>query len=544
VRAGAPDLPDVPPLVQWLVLQFLCPILAWVETRLLRTTLARCAQHPLVQLAQTYDPAPVVAACAAYYHAPGTPGDTPTYTVDLLVRAEIVRAWTHSCSDRDLAWHLTTNLVVRWFCGLGLLAPTPDHSTLCRFHAWLSDNQPAALFSDVLAFLDRVDPEDPSTTPQIVDTFAMVSPAAWSPRPANLLLDLCAQLIRAWEQHAPAARQAALPPLDRGPILHPRRPQDAVDRQTLVVQAVSLTQRLLDALRPHLPALPVAAQARITPLLTALAKVLADEITCDASGYPTERADKGAYRIISATDLDATFRQHGEDLCLGQNVGVAATATRIRAVLAMTGATPDSAAPEALLRQQQDARLPLPPVLIMDRAGGWGKTRARVDVVSAGQTTMVALIPPGGGTPSDRFGPDDFVVDAERTSCTCPNGVTTTKRYAHGSGEGVSFRFLASQCRGCPLWDACRGPDSQPKGNRTVFVSDYGPYLAAAARLNATPEGQVLLGQRWQIEPTVAWLVRYQGCRRARRVGQAAAQCQLYQACAVRNLLLWLARRP
>jgi hypothetical protein len=51
-----------------------------------------------------------------------------------------------------------------------------------------------------------------------------------------------------------------------------------------------------------------------------------------------------------------------------------------------------------------------------------------------------------------------------------------------------------------------------------------------------------LLSQRWRVEPTIAWLTRYQGCRRARRVGQVAAQCQLFQACAVRNLLLWLSR--
>jgi hypothetical protein len=44
------------------------------------------------------------------------------------------------------------------------------------------------------------------------------------------------------------------------------------------------------------------------------------------------------------------------------------------------------------------------------------------------------------------------------------------------------------------------------------------------------------------VEPTIAWLVRYNGCRQARRVDVAAAQCQLFQACAVRNLQLWLGR--
>ena len=70
----------------------------------------------------------------------------------------------------------------------------------------------------------------------------------------------------------------------------------------------------------------------------------------------------------------------------------------------------------------------------------------------------------------------------------------------------------------------------------------YHAHLRAGAAFNATGEGQALLRSRWQVEPTIAWLVRYNDCRQARRVGQAAAQCQLFQACAVRNLQLWLGR--
>jgi hypothetical protein len=542
LRAGTRDLPAVPPLVQYLLGCFLPAILAWVETTLMRLVLLRCRDHPLIQIAQWYDPAPVVAACAAYYHADGTPGAIPTYPLDLLVRAEIVRSWAESSSDRDLEWHLLTNLVVRWFVGVALLAPVPDHATLARFHAWVTAHQPAALFADVLAFLDQVDPEDAAATPQIVDTFALQSPAAWAPRAANLLLDLCADLIAAWQSHAPPALQGVLPPLDLGPIIHPPRPRDAVERQILLVQAVTLAQRLLTDLTPHLAALPPASRPPITRVTAAIAKVIADELIVDAGGYPTERTEKGTYRIISATDLEATFRQHDDDLTLGYNVALATTATRIRAVVAVTGATPDSEAPIVLARQQLAAGQPLPPYYIMDRAGGWGKCRARIDVLSNGQTCMVARIPPAGGQDPTRFGPADFQVDPEHSRCTCPNGRTSTKSYPHGHGDGVSFRFLASQCRGCPLWEPCRGVESNPKSHRMVFVSDYHAYLRQAAAFNQTPEGQALLGQRWRVEPTVAWLTRYQGCRRSRRVGQAAAQCQLFQACAVRNLLLWLSR--
>jgi hypothetical protein len=75
-----------------------------------------------------------------------------------------------------------------------------------------------------------------------------------------------------------------------------------------------------------------------------------------------------------------------------------------------------------------------------------------------------------------------------------------------------------------------------------VYSTPFHGHLRAGAAFNATAEGTALLRSRWQVEPTIAWLVRYNGCRQARRVGQAAAQCQLFQACAVRNLQLWLNR--
>jgi hypothetical protein len=120
--------------------------------------------------------------------------------------------------------------------------------------------------------------------------------------------------------------------------------------------------------------------------------------------------------------------------------------------------------------------------------------------------------------------------------------VVSTKAYRHGDGDGVSFRFLASQCRGCPLWQRCRDPEASPKGHRSVYISDYHVYLREALAFNQTAVGRALLHGRWQVEPVIAFLVRYQGCRRARRVGQEAAQFQLYQACAMRNLLMWLSR--
>jgi hypothetical protein len=46
--------------------------------------------------------------------------------------------------------------------------------------------------------------------------------------------------------------------------------------------------------------------------------------------------------IVSAIDLEATFRHHGDRCDLGYNIGLSATKHFIRAVVGMTGVTPDS----------------------------------------------------------------------------------------------------------------------------------------------------------------------------------------------------------
>ena len=431
--------------------------------------LARCADHPLVHLGIRYDPSVVVDACASFHADVSGPGAPITFTIEHLVRAEIVRVWAESCSDRDLEWHLTS----------------------------------------------------------------------------NLLLALCDDLIHHGQSDAPRTVQRAIPPLVLGPIRHPPHYLDAVARQALLVQAVGLSQHLHACLTPYLSHVALARRRPVSRILDALVKVIADDVTFDGSGYPTERPkdEKGHDRIGSATDLDATFRQHDDDLTLGYNVAIATTGTRIVAAVVRTGATPDSEAPATLLRQQIAAGQVLPAHVIMDRAAGWGKCRAQVDVISEGQTMQVALIPPAGGADPNRFGPASFHLNADRTACTCPHGVVTTRIAPKRNAEGLTARYLARDCQGCPFWTGCRGEQGKPKAQRTIFFTDHHAYLRQAAVFNQTPEGRALLARRWQVEPTVAWLTRYQGCRRARCLGQDAAQFQVFQACAMRNLLLWLNRQ-
>ena len=364
--------------------------------------LHRFADHPLVQIAQYMTRRPSSPPVPATITPPTSPVGRRPSARALLVRAEIVRAWADSCSDRDLEWHLSANLARALVCRLAASAPAPrphHPGPLPR----LARRPPARRAASSMCWRSSIasTPRRPQPRPRSSTPSAWQSPAAWSPRVANLLLDLCADLIAAWQQHAPLSLQSALPPLDLGPILHPARPRDALERQTLLVQAVTLAQRLLADLTPHLPGLAPARRARIARLLTPSPKCIADELSSMPSGHPSRAHRQGRLphhqRHRPGGDLpqarrrsDARLQRRARHHCHAHSRGGGREWRHAR----QRGAV-------LLAQQQLAAQQPLPPYFIMDRAGGWGKCRARLDVLSDGQTQMVALIPPAGGADPD-----------------------------------------------------------------------------------------------------------------------------------------------
>jgi hypothetical protein len=161
-----------------------------------------------------------------------------------------------------------------------------------------------ALFRDVLAFLDRVDPEDVVGSPQIVDTFAMASPAAPASSPAALLRQLTYRLVRSWSADAPLHLQAAIPPLDLGPLVRVPRWRTAAEQQAQLVQAVSIASWVADGVAPHLAECPACLRDTASALLHSIRKVIADETTTDANGLVSElpATKKGTFRIMSAVE--------------------------------------------------------------------------------------------------------------------------------------------------------------------------------------------------------------------------------------------------
>jgi len=539
--------PDLPPKVCALLNRFAPFFQAWLQQLIIALFGAASDKHFLIRLNNQCDFSDAVAQCASYYHTEG-PGRTPTYTVDQLFRAEIVRAYYEACGDEELSLILQSNIVARVFVGLPFFAPVPSDTKLRDFHVWLCDNHPDLLFTTVLDFLERVDPEDPRETLHVVDTFAMESPAA-AHAPAVVLMRVTAMLMEAWQQHAPVARRDIFPAeIDLKRLKTNRESRGKEKGLRQLQHAVRQAQQVVAAVTPHLERVSEELRTVIQEYIRQLEKVIADETTTNEAGEVVKRTKKGTYRQCSAYDPEATFRKHGDDPArFGVNVSLLATQTRIRAVTVLTGAAPDAEGLTPLMRFMRRHGLTFPKYLEGDKAFGHGAPRFEVHTLTDGETTLVANIPSPGGKDPDRYGPEDFLVlhdaDGNLESCTCPNGQTSTRHYASGSGEGRHFRFTGTQCNGCELWEQCRGSNSKKHAHRQVFVSDYHRFLREANVFNASAEGQAMLGKRWFIEPTVAFVVRYNGCRRARRTGLKAAEFQVLQACAIRNVQMYFERQ-
>jgi IS5 family transposase len=159
--------------------------------------------------------------------------------------------------------------------------------------------------------------------------------------------------------------------------------------------------------------------------------------------------------------------------------------------------TPDAeVAPELLGDEEAGVEV------LGDSAYGSGHLRAGLDI--AGHTATIKPIPSRPAVPGG-FDRDDFTVDHESNTATCPAGVTVT------FGRSLTASF-GSRCTGCPLRARC----TTSATGRAVKLNVYDIELEAARRRAETEEFK-LVYRRWRpmVERTIAWLVA-SGNRRLR----------------------------
>ena len=463
-------------------------------------------------------------------------------------------------SLRELEIELATNFLARWFSGYDLFSHTPDHTTLGRFEGWLLLNHRRIYFDTVLKQINALFPKEKDTA-QMGDTYAMLANAT-KHGIVDLLRIFSLRILEAWQSSA--HDDGLLRSLDwvalfgPSPEKHPGRMSKA-ERNERLRKTALVAQDLLK----RIGTISKNPSADLILWRDYLQKALEDELEIEGDKV-SYRKKKGDFRFGSATDPEATFRNHGErngekDIKFGFNIQVASTENGlIMETKAYTGATPDQNGVANLIGEQKEHLEHCPSKMIYDAAAATGKVRHEVEKASDGETKLSApLVESYKKEPL--FGPYDFTLSKDRKELTCPNGKTTKVRYPSQSGDGGNFRFITHHCwqdrpprrmkdadpsKRCPLWEQCRKAKTGPRAMRQVFISDYRPLIEEAKIYNKTETYRHDHKLRQRIERTVAELVRYNWMRHCRRLGLDAADWQAKMGATTCNLKWWMRRVP
>jgi len=155
----------------------------------------------------------------------------------------------------------------------------------------------------------------------------------------------------------------------------------------------------------------------------------------------------------------------------------------------------------------------------------YGSGQARADYRDGGHGTVIKPGPLRPAVPGG-FTIDDFIVDEDRGTVTCPNGVTRPM----SKNRAVTF---GAACAACPLRERC----TTAKDGRPVTIHPHDGLLREARAQARTPEFKRACPTRASIERTIAWIATCNGRRvRLRYIGTARNDAWLHNRCAGLNL--------
>ena len=164
-----------------------------------------------------------------------------------------------------------------------------------------------------------------------------------------------------------------------------------------------------------------------------------------------------------------------------------------------------------------------PVEVLGDSAYGSGEFRDHLR--RHGHTATIKPIPLSSQIPTG-FTIDDFTIDLEAMTATCPNAITVTI-----SARSRQARFT-HRCDGCPVRERC----TRSRNGKILSIHEHHDLLAAArahALTNAFQEPY--RRHRPMVERSIAWLVR-RGGRKVRYRGITRNQIGLAHRCAAVNL--------
>ena len=317
---------------------------------------------------------------------------------------------------------------------------------------------------------------------------------------------------------------------------------DSAARSTLLAEIATDADRLLEMSRRVQRLLDEDSAERhgIAEASELLARLLLQDIERTEDGVSLKRG-VSRDRMVSVHDPDM---RHGRKSASRRfdghkaSVAVDTDSRLITAVDALAGNASDNTGALQMVERSEENTVSAIEETIGDAAYGDGETR-RI-FANAGRN-LIAKLP--RRPERKRFPKEDFKIDLESGTCTCPAGHTTGKVYRIGSRRDRTgrlhgmrgFRFDAALCGACPLRELCVSA-GEGKG-RTVSLHPQEALLQRARALQRSEGYAEYRQRRVAVEHRLARLVQL-GMRQARYFGRSKTLFQLLMAAAVANLTL------
>lgn len=440
---------------------------------------------------------------------------------------------------------------LRWKVALGVgLDDRPfAKSTLQLFRAQLIvHDQVRAVFQKSLTFARRTGYFQGRQVKAVLDTSFILGRGAVKDT-YNLLADGIVKLIRALAAHDGMTPEdyAAAHTLSRY-VGFSLKGEAAIDwddppsRQTFLQQIVADADRLLAVARALLGELAPGdpQRAGLIEAGEVLTQILVQDIERPAAG-PVLHDGVSPDRVVSVHDppmrhgrKSATRRFDGHK----EVIAVDPESQLILEATVLPGNAPDHDRALAIVEQAEKNADVVIAETIGDCAFGDGQTRQEF---ADAHRTLVAKVPQRRDQAF--FPKDDFQIDLQTLTCTCPAGHTCHTIVSISSGArygapGVplrAFRFAATVCDACPLRPTC--VRARPGHGRLVMLHPKEALLQQARTFQKSPAFAPYRQLRQVVEHRLARLMQL-GMRQARYFGRTKTLCQLFLAATVANLTL------